>query len=114
MVMVTVPSTVGMVGTPHGAVLEGNRQVEEVDEFFAVVCSDAELLRAEFEAIVEAAWSSAPPPDPSPRRRAEPPPGGAVADPPLASGPVGPNLVTGVRDGGARTRSPPTSPGRCL
>src|SRR4029450_7226754 len=108
MVMVTVPSTVGMVGTPPSAVLDGNRQVEEVDEFLALVCSDEELLRAEFEAIVEAAWSSPPPPDPTPRRRAEPPPGGAVRTPLPASGPVGPDLVTGVRDGGARTRSPPT------
>ena len=30
--MVMVTSTIGLVGTPHGAVLEGNRLVEEVDD----------------------------------------------------------------------------------
>jgi hypothetical protein len=109
--MVMVTSTIGLVGTPHGAVLEGNRLVEEVDEFLALVCSDEELLRAEFEAIVEAGWSSPPPPDPTPGREAEPPPDRPVADRPPASGPVGPNLLTGAQDGGARTRSPPTVTG---
>jgi hypothetical protein len=109
----TAPSAVVVV---HDAAADADvRQVEDLDaEFFALVCSDEELLRAEFEAIVAAAWSSPPPPDPTPGRRAEPPPGRAVPSPPPASGPVRPNLVPGVRDGGDRTRSPPTITGRRL
>ncbi|MGW6443469.1 hypothetical protein [Lentzea sp. NPDC055074] len=41
------------------------------DEFLALVCADADLLSAEFDAIIEANWGE-PLPSPSPRRSVPP------------------------------------------
>ncbi len=83
------------------------RPVEDIDaEFFALIYSDPELLRDEFEELV-AAWSGRPPPT------AEPGPGSgypperntvvrAFAGEGRPAGPVG-----GARECSARTRSPP-------
>ena len=109
--MVTVTSTA--LGSP-GAVPVAVRQVDEIDEideeFAALIYSDPDLLRAEFEAIIDAAWTSPPPRDPTPRRNSEPPPDRAIPDPPSVFGGIWPSVVTGVRDRGDRTRSPPTTP----
>jgi len=50
--------------------------VEEVEEgFLALVCTDEELLRAEFDAIIAAAWDQPTPPTrPRPTRRPPGPP----------------------------------------
>ena len=37
----------------------------EQDEFLAVLCADEELLRAEFEAIIDASWDEPPPARPA-------------------------------------------------
>ena len=51
------------------------RQVDDVDsEFFALIYSDPELLRDEFEQLVAAAWSGRPPPTAAPGRGSEHPP----------------------------------------
>ncbi|MDT7789240.1 MAG: hypothetical protein QOF58_7659 [Pseudonocardiales bacterium] len=69
------------------------------EEFFALVCEDEELTRAEFDAIIEANWGE-PPLPPAPRR-------------PLPSTPYlntcrphGQNRVPA--DMSARQRSPPS------
>jgi hypothetical protein len=106
MTMVTAPATIGLA---HDAAADaGVRPADDLDEeFFALVYSDSQLLRAEFQAIVEAAWSSPPPPDPTPRGEPEPVPAGGTPPPPPAPRPVRPRLVIGMRGRGSRTRSPP-------
>jgi hypothetical protein len=47
-------------------------QTTEYDEFLAVVRADEELLRAEFEAIIDACWAE---PPPGRSMRPTPPPG---------------------------------------
>jgi len=85
------------------------RQVDDVDsEFFALIYSDPELLRDEFEQLVAAAWSGRPPPT-APLGRgcehpADRPP--VVRAFPAGGRPAGP--VAGARNRGGRTRSPPT------
>src|SRR5437762_5695353 len=37
------------------------RPSADQDAFLAIVCADAELLRAEFEAIIDACWDPPPP-----------------------------------------------------
>ena len=75
----------------------------ELDAFLAVVCADADWLRAEFDAIVAASWDT--------------PPAGAQPPDGPAAGPLRPN-GTGFRDElmpaerpvaawPARQRSPP-------
>lgn len=49
------------------------RQTLEQDEFLAMLCADEELLRAEFEAIIEASWDEPAPPA-RPKGRPGPPP----------------------------------------
>ncbi|HET8600028.1 MAG TPA: hypothetical protein VFL99_06855 [Segeticoccus sp.] len=86
------------VGTDHAA-----EAVEE--EFWALICSDEELLNAEFEAIIAAERPS--PPAPAAGRRAYqhrwgmPAPGRVDALPPAAR-PAHPGI-----DGWSRQRSPP-------
>jgi len=43
------------------------RQSTDQDAFLAIVCADAELLRAEFDAIIDACWDPPPPPTRSTR-----------------------------------------------
>src|SRR6478735_7538010 len=94
----------------HDAAADADvRQFDDVDsEFFALIYSDPELLRDEFEQLVASAWSGRPPPTAAPGRGSEhpadrPPVVRAFAGGGRPAGPVG-----GARDGGARTRSPPT------
>lgn len=49
-------------------------QAAERDEFLALVCADEDLLRAEFEAIVDENWARPPPVPPNRRRRSTGPP----------------------------------------
>ena len=84
------------------------RQVDDVDaEFFALIYSDPELLRDEFEELVAAAWSRRPPPRGAPGRAFGQPPGRPKVARPFDGGsrPAGP--VGRARDRGGRTRSPP-------
>lgn len=68
------------------------------DEFLALLCGDEEVVRAEFDAIIEANWEE-PPPVPAPRAPAPRMPHPTVVRP-LPLGP--PNAVVG-----SRQRSPP-------
>ena len=84
------------------------RQVDDVDaEFFALIYSDPELLRDEFEELVAAAWSRRPPPRGAPGRAFGQPPGRPKVARRFDGGsrPAGP--VGRARDRGGRTRSPP-------
>src|SRR6478735_10101325 len=94
----------------HDAAADADvRQFDDVDsEFFALIYSDPELLRDEFEQLVASAWSGRPPPTAAPGRGSEhpadrPPVVRAFAGEGRPAGPVG-----RARDRGARTRSPPT------
>jgi len=108
MVTATATATATAVTSPGAVPDAAAGRVDDVDaEFLALIYSDADLLRAEFEEIIAAASSSPPPSDPTPRRDAEPPPDRTIPHPPPASGRVLPTVVAGVRDRGARTRSPP-------
>jgi hypothetical protein len=42
----------------------GGSRASHRAEFIDVVCADEELLKAEFDAIIEAAWAGTPPDDP--------------------------------------------------
>jgi hypothetical protein len=80
------------------------RGVEE--QFLELVLADEELLRAEFDAIIAAAWSG-PPPSPPPRR---------IAGEPASTGDRGHRIARTGRAGpgrqpltvAARQRAPPT------
>ena len=93
----------------HEAAAEADvRQVDDVDsEFFALIYSDPELLRDEFEELVAAAWSGRPPPTAEPGRGFGQPPGRPKVARRFDGGsrPAGP--VGRARDRGGRTRSPP-------
>lgn len=119
MIMVTATTTVTSaapsaatltVVVAHDAAAGADvRPVEDIDaEFFALIYSDPELLRDEFEELVVAAWSGRPPPTAEPGRGSGPPDRSTVV-PAFAGGgrPAGP--VAGARDRGARPRSPPKS-----
>jgi hypothetical protein len=84
------------------------RQVDDVDaEFFALVYSDPELLRDEFEALVAAAWPGRPPPIEAPGLGLGQPPGRPTVVPAFDGGGRPAGVVGRARDRGARTRSPP-------
>src|SRR6187200_97920 len=69
----TVTSTV--VAERDAATDAEVRRVDDVDaEFFALIYSDPELLRDEFEELVAAAWSGRPPPRGAPGRAFGQPP----------------------------------------
>jgi len=84
------------------------RPVEDIDaEFFALIYSDPELLRDEFEELVAASWFGRPPPTAEPGRGSGYPPERpsvvrAFAGEARPAGPGG-----GARECSARTRSPP-------
>jgi len=102
-VMVTATSTVVVA---HDAAAD----VRQVDaEFFALIYSDPELLRDEFEELVAAAWSGRPPPTAEPGRGSGHPPDRPTVDRPFAGGGRPARPVAGARECGARTRSPPAS-----
>jgi hypothetical protein len=87
-------------------------QVDGLDEeFFALIYSDEEFLRDEFDALIAAAWSSRPPPTPAGGRGAERPPDRPRPDLPPTLGCRRDGVLTLVRDSRARTRSPPDSTG---
>lgn len=75
------------------------------EEFFALVCADDELLRAEFAAIIDAAWNE--PPTPPERRQPGPVPeqvDRCLAASALTATAARPHPGVG---GWARQRSPP-------
>jgi len=76
------------------------------EEFFAIVCSDEDLVRAEFDAIIAAEWPSLPPDTPD-DEAVERSPGTAGRQP--RSGQVRlPNRARHTGMGGwSRQRSPP-------
>src|SRR6478752_6846206 len=102
-------SVTSRVVVAHAAATDADvRQVDDVDsEFFALIYSDSELLRDEFEQLVASAWSGRQPPTAAPGRGSEhpadrPPVVRAFAGEGRPAGPVGRG-----RDRGARPRSPP-------
>jgi hypothetical protein len=86
------------------SVVAARRVIEE--QFLELVLADEELLRAEFDAIIAAAWSG-PPPSRPPRR---------IAGKPASTGDRGPRIARTGRAGpgrqpltvAARQRAPPT------
>jgi hypothetical protein len=76
------------------------------DEFFALIYSDEELLRDEFDALIAAAWTS-PPPTPAHSRGAEHPPDGPRPDLPPSGGRLQMPEGAGRRTLAGRTRAPP-------
>ncbi|HEV7146547.1 MAG TPA: hypothetical protein VGN48_06060 [Pedococcus sp.] len=84
-------------------------EVDDVDEeFVTLVYSDPEWLRAEFDAIIAAAWSSPPPPPPARDKGADKPPDRPQPVPsPPPRGRWRAGSVACPRDRGAQTRSPP-------
>jgi len=86
-------------------------QIDAVDEaFYALVYSDPQWLRAEFEAIVAADSSGSTPPSiPSPHGGAEHPERGHGPEPSKVTTRHGLGGHT-IRGRGARTRSPPDNP----
>src|SRR4051794_39716445 len=103
----TVTSTV--TSTAHDAAADADvRQLDDIEaEFLALIYSDPELLRDEFEELVAAAWSGRPPPTAAPGRGSGHPPDRPTVLRGLADGRRPAAQVGGARDGGARTRSPP-------
>ena len=85
--------------------------IDTVDEaFYALVYSDPQWLRAEFDAIIAAdSWGSTPPSIPSPHGGAERPERGDGLEPSTVTMPRGLGGHTS-RGRGARTRSPPGQP----
>jgi hypothetical protein len=110
MIMITTTTTAtSTVVVAHGAAADADvRPAEDIDaEFFALIYSDPDLLRDEFDELVDAAWSGRPPPTAEPGHGSEYPPDRRAVVPTFTGGgrPAGP--VSGARDCGARTRSPP-------
>jgi hypothetical protein len=89
------------------------------EQFLDLVCSDEDLLRAEFDAIIAAGWPStatARPPDrpPGPRPPAPDPPGrgpGANPTPVASGGPRASRRPVRQAPGWDRPRSPPPRSG---
>ena len=84
-------------------------EVDEVDtiddEFFAMIYSDEELLRAEFDALMAAAWPG--PPTPARGPGAEHPPDGPRSNRPPVGGRLPRSVGAGRRTLAPRTRAPP-------
>lgn len=78
-------------------------------EFIDVICADRELLRAEFDAIIDAAWESAPPEDPSPGAVAADEPRHGDGTPWFLRQRPHPTQRAIVAEGRGRQRSPPAS-----
>jgi len=80
------------------------------DEFFALIYSDEQLLRDEFDALIAAAWTTPPPPADARDRGAEYPPDGPRSGLRLVRGRFRSAVASGVRGVAAWTRAPPDSP----
>lgn len=78
------------------------------EEFLAIVCSDEDLMRAEFDAIIAAEWPSPPPDRPENDDLVEPAPR-TVRRPPIPNQARRPDQPRGIR-GRSRERSPPPAP----
>jgi len=89
-------------GVPGG--LEKVNSID--DEFLALIYSDEELLRDEFDALLAAAWDSPPPADARDRGSAHPP-DNRRSDLPATSGRLLLAVDAGPRTATARTRAPP-------
>jgi hypothetical protein len=76
-------------------------------EFIDVVCADEELLRAEFDAIIEAAWSGAPPGEPAQEAVAADEPRPPHGTPWFPTPRPGSTRPVAVQEGRSRQRSPP-------
>jgi len=114
MVMVTVTSTATSVATCTVVVAQDAAadadvpQLEDVDaEFFALIYSDPELLRDEFEELVAAAQFGRPPPAAAPGRGSGYPPDRPTVVRAFTGRGRPAGQVAGARQCGARTRSPP-------
>ena len=91
---------------PATAAPDGLEKVNSLDdEFLALIYSDEELLRDEFDALLAAAWASPPPADARDRGSAHPPEN-LRSDLP-AIGRLLLAVDAGPRTATARTRAPP-------
>jgi len=102
------PAVAGDAGDGNINQIDG---IDTVDEaFYALVYSDPQWLRAEFDAIIAAdSWGRTPPPTPCPHRGAEHPGRGDGPEPSTVTTPR--DLCGHTNRGrGARTRSPPANP----
>ena len=87
-----------------------NAEHSSDEKFLALVCSEEDLLRAEFDAIIAAAWPD--PPSREPHRDRAPqhrPRSVRHRTPPGLAGPATPPRPPGTA-GPARQRSPPARP----
>ena len=111
------PAAAGHVVTGNIDLTDQTDQIDQIDhidtvdeEFYALVYSDPQWLRAEFDAIIAAdSWGSTPPSIPSPHGGAERPERGDGLEPSKVTMPRGLGGHTS-RGRGARTRSPPGQP----
>lgn len=95
---------------PATGTLDGLEKVDTIDdEFFAMIYSDEELLRAEFDALMAAAWTSPPPAD-AHDQGAEHPPESPRSEVPVVGGRLPLSVGAGRRTLSARTRAPPDIP----
>ena len=114
MVMVTATSaaTSTVVVARDAAADADVRPVEDIDaEFFALIYSDPELLRDEFEELVAAAQFGRPPPAAAPGRGSGYPPDRPTVVRAFTGRGRPAGQVAGARQCGARTRSPPNVTG---
>ena len=110
------PAAAGHVVTGNIDQTDQIDQIDQIDDidavddaFYALVYSDPQWLRAEFDAIIAAdSWGSTPPPTPCPHRGAEHPGRGDGPEPTTVTTPRGLCGHTN-RGRGARTRSPPAN-----
>ena len=107
------PAAAGDAGAGKIDQIDQIDQIDDIDtvdeEFYALVYSDPQWLRAEFDAIIAAdSWGSTPPSIPSPHGGAERPERGDGPEPSTVTTPRGLCGHTN-RGRGARTRSPPAN-----
>jgi len=109
MVTATTTATSTAMSAAHDAAADADvRPLDDIEaEFLALIYSDPELLRDEFEDLVAATWSGRPPPTAAPGRGSGHPPDRPTALRGFADGRPPAGQVGGARDCGARTRSPP-------
>jgi len=108
------PATAGHVVTGNIDQIDQIDDIDDIDTvddaFYALLYSDPQWLRAEFDAIIAAdSWGRTPPPTPCPHRGAEHPGRGDGPEPSTVTTPRGLCGHTN-RGRGARTRSPPANP----
>jgi hypothetical protein len=82
-------------------------EARQRDEFVDLICADADLLRAEFEAIVAAGWSNPPPSPPAGRPAERSRSAEARPDPREPRLGCCQGLDNPAADGRSRQRSPP-------